>query len=217
MPELKPQLRADQSLYAAADAALYALRQDLVPGPARRRLPDGGRFRGCLLRYGGSTIAKASSLPDAAEPPTAWPTIWSPPPCREATKSVVAAKWAKRQRVRTTCRVVLNALADYADKAGRCWPSQTTLAAETGLAVRTIRLVLAELTAAGIIARTHRGNGMGGAATDLIVLHLEGDFDLVAVPADPVEAPEPPCPEVCELPQTMPLTPGRVTGKSRTG
>ncbi len=114
--------------------------------------------------------------------------------------SVVAAKWAKRQRVRTTCRVVLNALADYADKGGRCWPSQATLAAETGLAVRTIRLVLAELTAAGIIARTHRGNGMGGRATDLIVLHLEGDFDLVAVPADPVEAPEPPCPEVCELP-----------------
>ncbi|KMO20640.1 helix-turn-helix domain-containing protein [Methylobacterium platani] len=114
--------------------------------------------------------------------------------------SVVAARWAKRQRVRTTCRVVLNALADYADKAGRCWPSQATLAVETGLAVRTIRLVLAELTAAGIIARTHRGNGMGGRATDLIVLSLEGDFDLVAVPVEPLDEPEPAHSAACDLP-----------------
>ncbi|WP_053080569.1 helix-turn-helix domain-containing protein [Methylobacterium variabile] len=114
--------------------------------------------------------------------------------------SVVAAKWAKRQRVRTTCRVVLNALADYADKEGRCWPSQATLAAETGLAVRTIRLVLAELNAAGVIARTHRGNGMGGRATDLIVLRLEGDFDLVTVPVDPSYEPEPARPAACDFP-----------------
>ncbi len=131
--------------------------------------------------------------------------------------SVVATRWAKRLRVRTTCRVVLNALADYADKEGRCWPSQTTLAAETGLAIRTIRLVLAELTAAGVITRTHRGNGMGGRATDLIVLRLERDFDLVAVPADPVEVPGPARPAACDFPAADAANSGRVTGKSRTG
>ncbi|MFH6783583.1 MULTISPECIES: hypothetical protein [Methylobacterium] len=68
MPELKTQLRADPSLYAAADAALYALRHELV-----RRAREAGDYRmvvdfgDCLLRYGGSTIAKATSLPDAAE------------------------------------------------------------------------------------------------------------------------------------------------------
>ncbi|NGM33859.1 helix-turn-helix domain-containing protein [Methylobacterium sp. DB0501] len=114
--------------------------------------------------------------------------------------SVVATKWAKRQRVRTTCRVVLNALADYADKEGRCWPSQATLAAETGLAVRTIRLVLAELSAAGAIARTHRGNGVGGRASDLIVLNLAADFDLVTVAVDPMDRPEPARPSGHDLP-----------------
>jgi hypothetical protein len=102
--------------------------------------------------------------------------------------SVAAAKWAKRQRVRTTCRVVLTALADFADKQGQCWPSQATLATETGLAVRTVRVVLAELTAAGVITRRHRGNGFGGRASDLIALTMDQDFDLAAVeqaPEDP--------------------------------
>lgn len=100
--------------------------------------------------------------------------------------SVVATKWAKRQKVRTTCRVVLTALADYADKAGRCWPSQATLASDTGLAIRTVRLVLAELTAAGVISRTHRGNGSGGRASDVVVLNLGQEFDLLIVEADPI-------------------------------
>lgn len=93
--------------------------------------------------------------------------------------SVTAMKWAKRQRIRTTCRIVLNSLADRADKDNKCWPSQATLAADTGLAVRTVRLVLAEMEAAGIIARQHRGNGYGGRASDLITLNLEHDFDLL--------------------------------------
>ncbi|KQO76446.1 helix-turn-helix domain-containing protein [Methylobacterium sp. Leaf88] len=95
--------------------------------------------------------------------------------------SVIAAKWVKRQQVRTTCRVVLTALADRADKQGQCWPSQATIAADTGLAVRTVRLVLAELTAAQVIQRMPRGNRLGGRAADLITLNLGHDFDLLAI------------------------------------
>lgn len=95
--------------------------------------------------------------------------------------SVAAGKWAKRQRVRATCRAVLIALADRADKRGQCWPSQTTIADDTGYAVRTVRLVLAELSVAGIIARQPRGNRFGGRAADLITLNLDQDFDLLAV------------------------------------
>ena len=101
--------------------------------------------------------------------------------------SVIAAKWAKRQLVRTTCRVVLGALADRADKQGQCWPSQATIAADTGLAVRTVRLVLAELTAAEVIQRMPRGNRLGGRATDLITLNLGRDFDLLTVAETPSE------------------------------
>ena len=96
--------------------------------------------------------------------------------------SVAAMKWAKRQRIRTTCRVVLNSLADRADKDNKCWPSQATLAADTGLAVRTVRLVLAELEAGGVIVRQHRGNGYGGRASDLITLITAHDFDLMVEP-----------------------------------
>lgn len=93
--------------------------------------------------------------------------------------SVAAMKWAKRQRIRTTCRVVLNSLADRADKDNKCWPSQATLAADTGLAVRTVRLVLAEMETVGVISRQHRGNGYGGRASDLITLNIDHDFDLM--------------------------------------
>lgn len=104
--------------------------------------------------------------------------------------SVAAMKWAKRQRVRTTCRIVLNALADRADKEDKCWPSQSLLAAETGLAVRTVRLVLAEMENAGVIVRQHRGNGYGGRASDLITLITAHDFDLMVEPEpDAAEAP----------------------------
>ena len=111
--------------------------------------------------------------------------------------SVAASKWAKRQQVRTTCWVVLKALADFADKQGQCWPAQSTIAAETGLAVRTVRLILAELTAAGMIVRTHRGNGSGGRASDLIVLTMDRDFDLTAAKPAP-EAPPIPADDACK-------------------
>ncbi|MFY9292707.1 MAG: helix-turn-helix domain-containing protein [Methylorubrum rhodinum] len=109
--------------------------------------------------------------------------------------SMTALKWVKRQRVRTTCRVVLVALADRADRAGQCWPSQATLAEETGLAVRTVRLVLAELDAAGVVARTHRGNGHGGRASDLIALSLDHDFDLLSAAEDVPDDPMIPAPD----------------------
>ncbi|SFV06130.1 hypothetical protein SAMN02799631_04359 [Methylobacterium sp. 174MFSha1.1] len=68
MPELKTQLRADPSLYDAADAALRALRQDLVRrAQAAFDYEMVVDFGDCLLRYAGSTIAKASSTPNAAE------------------------------------------------------------------------------------------------------------------------------------------------------
>ncbi|KQO76447.1 hypothetical protein [Methylobacterium sp. Leaf88] len=68
MSDLKPRLSADRSLYDAADAALRNLCLDLiqraqVSGDNRMVVDFGER----LLRYGCTSIAKASSLPKAAE------------------------------------------------------------------------------------------------------------------------------------------------------
>lgn len=68
MSDLKPRLSADRSLYDAADAALRALRLDLIQraqasGDNRMVIDFGDR----LLRYGCNSIAKASSFPCAAE------------------------------------------------------------------------------------------------------------------------------------------------------
>ena len=104
--------------------------------------------------------------------------------------SVFASKWAKRQRVRSTCKLVLTTLADFADAKGCCWPAQGRLAAETNLAVRTVRLALAEMSAAGMIVRSHRGNGAGGRTTDLIELVLARDFDLIAAADEARKQPE---------------------------
>ena len=68
MSDLKPRLYADRSLYDAADAALRALRFDLIQraeasGDYRMVIDFGER----LLRYSCNSIAGASNLPNAAE------------------------------------------------------------------------------------------------------------------------------------------------------
>ncbi|GJD88207.1 hypothetical protein BHAOGJBA_1720 [Methylobacterium hispanicum] len=138
--------------------------------------------------------------------------------------SVAAGKWAKRQRVRATCRAVLIALADRADKRGQCWPSQTTIADDTGYAVRTIRLALAELSHAGVIARQPRGNRFGGRAADLITLNMGHDFDLLAAPELASAEPEFPADDAAkgsagyrQIKDGLAADEGHLTGRSCRG
>ena len=50
-------------------------------------------------------------------------------------------------------RLVLLALADWADKGGRCWPSIPQLATKTGVHERTVRLAIARLESGGHLER----------------------------------------------------------------
>lgn len=53
--------------------------------------------------------------------------------------SIAAMKWARAQKVSgAACRAVLNELAWCADEEGICWPSQETIAENTGLSRSTI-------------------------------------------------------------------------------
>lgn len=57
-------------------------------------------------------------------------------------------------------RLVLVALADWANERGQCWPSMPTIAGKTGVDLRTARRVMGRLEAAGHIS-TERRPGKG--------------------------------------------------------
>jgi DNA-binding MarR family transcriptional regulator len=76
------------------------------------------------------------------------------------------------QGVSPSEKLLLLALANYADADGECWPSQTTLTFDTGLSERTIRTALASLESAGLLSRERRSRPNGSRTSDLITLTL---------------------------------------------
>lgn len=73
--------------------------------------------------------------------------------------SIQAIDWVlTHERTTTgTDRVVLIALANYADEAGECWPSIARLACDANVSERNVRYVLGRLEAAGLIERVRQG------------------------------------------------------------
>jgi len=63
----------------------------------------------------------------------------------------MAAKIWKLNKLSSTAKFVLLALANHADDNGKCWPSQQKLSEATGFNERTIRRALAELEQGGYI------------------------------------------------------------------
>lgn len=86
--------------------------------------------------------------------------------------SVEAIAWASKQRTGSPgAKLVLIALANYANDRGECWPSQATLAMWTEQSDRTIRTHLATLESMGLITRQAR-EVAGSFTSDLITLNL---------------------------------------------
>lgn len=91
--------------------------------------------------------------------------------------SVEALRWAKQQKPRNaTQRAVLMAIADYANKSGKGWPSQATLAADMLLTDRTIRTALKCLEADCFLMRTFQRRGDGTRGVDRIQLCLTDEL-----------------------------------------
>ena len=65
---------------------------------------------------------------------------------------------------------VFAALARFAGRTGRCWPSRETVAGAAGCSVRSVDRGLVELAAAGLIERASRGNGHGGRGSSVTTL-----------------------------------------------
>lgn len=77
------------------------------------------------------------------------------------------------QGVSPSEKLVLLALANYADENGRSYPSQRRLAADTGLTDRTIRKVLTDLEGRGLLGRMERLRSDGSRSSDIITLCLD--------------------------------------------
>lgn len=71
--------------------------------------------------------------------------------------SIKAMNWAwSVERLRPAERLVLLALADYADETGSCFPSQESLAERACCSARTVRRVLDLFEEVGILSRSYR-------------------------------------------------------------
>lgn len=97
--------------------------------------------------------------------------------------SLDALTWAFSQDLEPAKKVVLLALADYADDRGRCWPSQETMTAKTSLSVRSIRTQLRALEAHGLIVTTQRKRPDGGRSSNEYVLPVTPRQNLPGPPA----------------------------------
>lgn len=72
-------------------------------------------------------------------------------------------------------KLLLLALANYADEDMKCFPSQRRLAEDTCLTARTIRSLLAGLEARGMLSRVARERRDGSRASDVVTLNITGD------------------------------------------
>lgn len=75
--------------------------------------------------------------------------------------SFTATKWAWQQQIAANTKLVLLALADYADDAGVCFPSQRKLASKCGLSRSTINVHLQRLVELNLISIEHQSNRLG--------------------------------------------------------
>lgn len=89
-----------------------------------------------------------------------------------------ALTWAKKVDAGSPNRkLILLLLADYADEAGSCYPSQGRIARETHLSAKTVGRLLGDLETDGHLRREHRGRQgtRGGRTSDRIYLSIQTD------------------------------------------
>jgi hypothetical protein len=96
--------------------------------------------------------------------------------------SVQAITWATQQVTgRSVIKFVLVAIANYADDAGKCWPSQQRLAEDTEQSVDSVQRALKELKRLGLLYATpRRQKGTGYRAADYLILLMSEEAKAIA-------------------------------------
>lgn len=86
--------------------------------------------------------------------------------------SIRASAWAWTTQAAPTAKLVLLALADFADESGYCWPRVSVLVGMTGLSERAVRTAITALTAAGLLI-TDRAVGRGNSSRYILSINLD--------------------------------------------
>jgi len=95
-----------------------------------------------------------------------------------------ALSWAwKQQTSDPTSKLILIKLADQANDDGECWPSQSTLAAECGVSVPTVKRRVGLLEAQGLLTRSQR-RASGFHQSNMYVLSMN-DGGSTVIPGEP--------------------------------
>lgn len=120
--------------------------------------------------------------------------------------SVNLVKWAIRQQLTATQKLVLIVLAEHGDKDGRCFPGQELLARETSLTERAVRKAIQVLREVGLIEVQRRTFRYGGSTSNVYTFNVDVIID--SIQEEPCSYPdgtgqEPACSteqEPCALP-----------------
>ena len=76
--------------------------------------------------------------------------------------SVQAISWALSVKTGDpSAKIVLLALANYADEKGRCWPAQSTISIQTEQSIDTVQRRLKDLETGGFLVRRERQQQLG--------------------------------------------------------
>lgn len=96
--------------------------------------------------------------------------------------SVNLVKWAIRQQLTATQKLVLIVLAEHGDEHGECFPGQELLARETSLSTRAVREAIAVLREVGLIEVQRRTFRQGGSTSNFYTFNT--DLVIESVPLD---------------------------------
>lgn len=122
----------------------------------------------------------------------------------------VPSWWLDHPDVDADALAVLSALATFANRQGRCWPSQTTLAAKLKRSRAWVNKTLGRLADAGLIAVRDRWSENGGRLSSLYELQTTPAAAPATAQNSPVTAKDAPCqpqrheqPEIKQIPDSL--------------
>lgn len=93
--------------------------------------------------------------------------------------SVKLVKWAIRQQLTATQKLVLIVLAEHGDKDGRCFPGQALLSRETSLTERAVREAIKVLREVGLIDVQRRTFFKGGSTSNYYTFNVEVEVEKI--------------------------------------
>jgi hypothetical protein len=98
--------------------------------------------------------------------------------------SIRAMNWAWQVLLPPTAKLVLLALADIADDAGSCWPSQNVIAAKCSITSRTVQRIIVTLQGQGLLVIEPRYRADGSRSSNRYRLSLDAPHDKLSGEGD---------------------------------